>query len=167
MGTIGIISVVPVYLCLSKKAECRRIPQSSILVKIIRNGVESEWFELTKQQHRALLLDKPKEAIVYIEDFYPESPDVGTLVRLGFEGFTVNHMELSRQIAALTEDMEELRREKAMLLHSFEKSDDIGMKEIRQWVDSMKASLQKLEQAEERYTSEMIHLWRNTAICRI
>jgi len=60
-----------------------------MLVKIVRNGVESEWFELTKQQHRALLLDMPEEAIVHIEDFYPGSPDVGTLVRLEFEVFTV------------------------------------------------------------------------------
>lgn len=65
------------------------------------------------------------------------------------------HMELSRQIAALTEDMEELRSEKNVLLGLFDKSDDAGMKEIRQWVDSMEASLQKLEQADSRYTSEL------------
>lgn len=64
-------------------------------------------------------------------------------------------MELSRQIAALTEDMEELRSEKNMLLGLFDKSDDAGMKEIRQWVDSMEASLQKLEQVDSRFTSEL------------
>ena len=69
------------------------------------------------------------------------------------------HMELSRQIATLTEDMEELRNEKNMLLGLFDKSDDAGMKEIRQWVDSMEASLQRLEQAEERYTSELNKAW--------
>ena len=65
------------------------------------------------------------------------------------------HIELSRQIAALTEDMEELRSEKNVLLGLFDKSDDAGMKEIRQWVDSMEASLQRLEQADSRYTSEL------------
>lgn len=65
------------------------------------------------------------------------------------------HMELSRQIAALTEDMEEPRSEKNVLLGLFDKSDDAGMKEIRQWVDSIEASLQRLEQAEGRYNSEL------------
>jgi len=65
------------------------------------------------------------------------------------------HMDLSRQIAVQTEDMEELRSEKNMLLGLFDKSDDAGMKEIRQLVDSMEASLQRLEQADSRYTSEL------------
>ena len=63
--------------------------------------------------------------------------------------------ELSRQISTLTEDMEELRSEKAMLLHSFDKYDDAGMKEIRQRVDGIEASLLRLEQAEDRYSSEL------------
>lgn len=65
------------------------------------------------------------------------------------------HMELSLQIAALTEDIEELRSEKNMLLDLFDKSDDAGMKEIRQWVDFMETSLQRLEQAASKYTSEL------------
>lgn len=58
-----------------------------MLVKIIKNGTESEWFELTKQQHRAMLEDMPDVAIAHIEDFYPDSPDRGTLVRLEFSVF--------------------------------------------------------------------------------
>ena len=58
-----------------------------MLVKIIKNGTESEWFELTKQQHRVLLKDMPDAAIVHIEDFYPDSPDRGTLVWLEFSVF--------------------------------------------------------------------------------
>lgn len=57
-------------------------------IKIVKNGVESEWFELTKQQHRTLLEDKPEAAIVYIEDLYPQSPDSGQLVRLEFTVFS-------------------------------------------------------------------------------
>ncbi len=65
------------------------------------------------------------------------------------------HMELSRQISALTEDMEELKSEKAMLLHRFDKSDDARMKEVQARVTSMETSLQKLEQAEARFSSEL------------
>jgi hypothetical protein len=54
-------------------------------------------------------------------------------------------LPLSRKIAAFTEDIEELRNVKNMLLGLFDKSDDAGMKEIRQRVDSMEASLQRLE----------------------
>jgi len=64
-------------------------------------------------------------------------------------------MELSRKIATLTKDIEELRNGKNMLLGLFDKSGDDGMKEIRQWVDSIEASLQRLEQAEGRYNSEL------------
>ena len=67
----------------------------------------------------------------------------------------VKYAELSRQITALTEDMEELRSEKNMLLSLFDRSDDAWMREIKQRVDSMEASLQKLEQAETRFASEL------------
>jgi hypothetical protein len=60
-----------------------------MLVKIIKNGVESEWFTLTKQIHRSLLSDKPEAAIIHIEDFYPESPESGQLVTLEFSCFNV------------------------------------------------------------------------------
>ena len=58
-----------------------------MLVKIIKNGVESEWFELTKQCHHELLKEKPDAVIIRIEDFYPDSPDKGTLVWLEFSVF--------------------------------------------------------------------------------
>ena len=58
-----------------------------MLVKIIKNGVESEWFELTKQYHHTLLEEKPDAAMIRIEDFYPDSPDKGTLVWLEFSVF--------------------------------------------------------------------------------
>ncbi|MDD3541649.1 MAG: hypothetical protein PHO69_03125 [Petrimonas sp.] len=60
-----------------------------MLVKIIRNGVESEWFPLTKKMHRALLRDKPEAAIFRIEDVYPDSPESGQLITLEFSYFTV------------------------------------------------------------------------------
>lgn len=78
-----------------------------MLVKIIKNGVESEWFELTKKHHRALLEDKPEAAIVHIEDFYPESPDAGSLVTLEFSVFTA----LAREFV-LMENAQDKKRER-------------------------------------------------------
>ena len=57
-------------------------------VKIIKDGIESEWFELTKAHHRTLLGDMPEAAIIKIEDLYPGSPDKDELVKLDFNIFT-------------------------------------------------------------------------------
>jgi len=78
-----------------------------MLVNIIKNGVESEWHEFTKQQHRTLLQDNPEAVIVHIEDFYPGSPDVGQLVRLELVIFTV----LAREFV-LIENCQEKRAER-------------------------------------------------------
>ena len=58
-------------------------------IKIIRNGIESEWFELSKKQHRVLMRNKPDAVIVLIDEFYPESPNRGELVELDFALFTL------------------------------------------------------------------------------
>jgi predicted nucleic acid-binding Zn ribbon protein len=63
--------------------------------------------------------------------------------------------ELSRRITELTEDMEELKSEKVAFLLAFDKSDDAGMKEIREWITSMETSLQKAEQADKQYSGEL------------
>ena len=63
--------------------------------------------------------------------------------------------ELAKRIAKLSEDIEELRSEKAMILSRFDKTDDDGMKEIKQWVASMESSLQRLEQTEAKYQAEL------------
>lgn len=67
----------------------------------------------------------------------------------------VKSHELSRRITELTEDLEELKSEKASLLLAFDKSDDAGMKEIREWITSMETSLQKAEQADKQYSGEL------------
>ena len=46
-----------------------------MLIKIVQNGIESDWFQLTKKAHRELIKIKPEAAIIHIEDVYPESPD--------------------------------------------------------------------------------------------
>ena len=63
--------------------------------------------------------------------------------------------ELAKRIAQLSEDIEELRNEKAMILSRFDKTDDDGMKEVKQWVASMESSLQRLEQTEAKYQAEL------------
>lgn len=63
--------------------------------------------------------------------------------------------ELAKRIAQLSEDIEELRSEKAMILSRFDKTDDDGMKEVKKWVASMESSLQRLEQKEAKYQAEL------------
>ena len=66
----------------------------------------------------------------------------------------IKQRDLSKRIAKLTEDIEELRNEKTMILSRFDKTDD-GMKEVKQWVTSMESSLQRLEQTEVKYQAEL------------
>ena len=74
-----------------------------MLIKIVQNGIESDWFQLTKKVHRELIKKKPEAAIVHIEDVYPESPDAGRVIRLDFRLFTV----LTREFK-----LEDLKQEK-------------------------------------------------------
>ncbi len=63
--------------------------------------------------------------------------------------------ELSRRIAELTEDLEELKSEKDMLLHSLECSDDAGIAAVKKDISTMETALKKLAQQEEKYTAEL------------
>ena len=74
-----------------------------MLIKVVQNGIESDWFQLTKKAHRELIQKKPEAAIVHIEDVYPESPDTGRVIRLDFRLFTV----LTREFV-----LEDLKQEK-------------------------------------------------------
>ena len=44
---------------------------------------------------------------------------------------TNRYLELAKRITQLSEDIEELRSEKAMILSRFDKTDDEGMKEVK------------------------------------
>lgn len=63
--------------------------------------------------------------------------------------------ELSRRIAELTEELEELKSEKDMLLHSLECTDDAGITAAKKDISTMEATLKKLSQQEEKYTAEL------------
>ncbi len=39
-----------------------------MLIKIVQNGIESDWFQLTKKAHRELIKMKPEAVIVHIEN---------------------------------------------------------------------------------------------------
>ena len=64
------------------------------------------------------------------------------------------HQELSRRIAELTEELEKLRSEKALLLQSLQYAEDTGVDVIRK-ISSMEAGLKRLEQQEQKYTAEL------------
>ena len=63
--------------------------------------------------------------------------------------------ELAQKIATLTEDIEELKSEKALLLNQLNCADDYGMGEIKQHIASMESSLGTLNQQEKRYADEL------------
>lgn len=63
--------------------------------------------------------------------------------------------ELSLRIAELTEELEELKSEKDMLLHSLECSDDAGIATVKKDISMLEAALKKLAQHEEKYMDEL------------
>ena len=65
------------------------------------------------------------------------------------------HRELAQKIAALTEDIEELKSEKALLLNQFNCADDHDIGEVKQHIASMESSLRILNQQEKKYTAEL------------
>ena len=61
--------------------------------------------------------------------------------------------ELSRRIVELTEELEELKSEKDMLLHSLECADDAGIAAVKKDISTVEAALKKLFQQEEKYNA--------------
>ena len=65
------------------------------------------------------------------------------------------HRNLSRRIAELTEELEELRSEKKQLLASLDYAEDTGLSTVNKDISAMEANLAKLEQQEQKYTAEL------------
>ena len=63
--------------------------------------------------------------------------------------------ELNAKIAELTEDIEELKSEKSVLLDRLNCTDDAGISTIKKDIAAAEAGLSKLEQQEEKYASEL------------
>ena len=65
------------------------------------------------------------------------------------------HKALAVRIAELTEDLEELRSEKALLFQKFEYAEDAGAEAFRKDIAIMEAGLKKLEAQEQKYSAEL------------
>jgi len=65
------------------------------------------------------------------------------------------HKTLAVCITELTEDLEELRSEKALLVQRFEYAEDAGAEAFRKDIATMEAGLKKLETQEQKYSAEL------------
>ena len=65
------------------------------------------------------------------------------------------HKELAAKIAELTEDLEELRSEKALLLQQFEYAEDAGTETFRKDIAVLESNLQKLDGQEQKYSAKL------------
>ena len=63
--------------------------------------------------------------------------------------------ELSRRITELTEDLEELKTKKDILLHRLDCADDAGVSAMRKDVFAMENALQRLAEQEAKYAAEL------------
>ena len=101
-----------------------------------RRGIISDRCELNRQikADNALLRELKKELPIY---------------------HVKRHKALAVRIAELTEDLEELCSEKALLLQKFEYAEDAGAEAFRKDIATMEAGLKKLEAQEQKYSAEM------------
>ena len=67
----------------------------------------------------------------------------------------IKHQKLSEQVATLTEDLEELKSEKSMLLNSMECADDAAFSKFKKEVKNLDTQMDALEQAENKFTAEL------------
>ncbi len=58
-------------------------------------------------------------------------------------------------IAELTEELEELKTEKEMVLRSLDCADDAGISAVKKEIATLEAALQKLSEQEEKYSAEL------------
>ena len=63
--------------------------------------------------------------------------------------------DVSRRIAELTEELEELKSEKAALLNTLDCADDARISEVKKQIVTMETALKKLEEQESKYAAEL------------
>ena len=63
--------------------------------------------------------------------------------------------DLSQRIAELTEELEELKSEKAVLLNALDCTDDAGISDVKKQIDTMETALKNLEKQESKYSAEL------------
>ena len=69
-------------------------------VKLIYNGVESEWTYHSRKQHKRLMKSPPDYVVIHISDFYPDSPDKSSTSIVDFQQFTFLARECPLRAAA-------------------------------------------------------------------
>lgn len=67
----------------------------------------------------------------------------------------VKYQKLSEQITTMTEDIEELKSEKSMILKFFECADDTAFRKVKTNVEKLETQKGTLEQAEVKFTAEL------------
>lgn len=67
----------------------------------------------------------------------------------------IMHRNFDRRIAELTEEIEELKFEKARLLKAMERSDDKDVTTINNSFDRLESALAELDEREKKYTAEL------------
>ena len=63
--------------------------------------------------------------------------------------------DLSRRIAELTEELEELKSEKEVLLNTLDCADDTEISDVKKQISTMETALKKLNEQEEKYAAEL------------
>lgn len=63
--------------------------------------------------------------------------------------------DLSRRIAELTEELEELKSEKTALLNTLDCADDAGISDVKKQIATMETALKNLEEQESKYAAEL------------
>ena len=63
--------------------------------------------------------------------------------------------DFTRRIAELTEELEELKSEKAALLNTLDCADDAGISVVKKEIATMETALKKLEEQESKYSAEL------------
>ena len=63
--------------------------------------------------------------------------------------------DLSRRIAELTEELEELKSEKEVLLNTLDCADDTEISDVKKQISTMETTLKKLNEQEEKYAAEL------------
>ena len=63
--------------------------------------------------------------------------------------------DLTRRITELTEELEELKTEKEMLLRSLDCADDTGISDVKREIATLEGAMQKLSAQEAKYSAEL------------
>ena len=63
--------------------------------------------------------------------------------------------DLSQRIAELTEELEELKSEKAALLNALDCTDDAGISDVKKQIATMETALKNLEKQKSKYSAEL------------